>query len=73
MTRVGVAEALECLRFVRAEPLLTRTDLSVQAVATRCGFADLSHFSHRFTARYGMPPSRYRGSTTRASRACTGW
>jgi AraC family transcriptional regulator len=58
---VNVAEALECLRFARAEPLLTRTDLSVAAVATQCGFADPSHFSHRFTARYGIPPSRYTG------------
>jgi AraC-like DNA-binding protein len=61
---VSAAEALECLRFARAEPLLTRTDLSVEAVATQCGFADLSHFSHRFTARYGMPPSRYSGQTS---------
>lgn len=61
---VGAAEALECLRFARAEPLLTRTDLTVHAVAVQCGFADLSHFSHRFTARYGVPPSRYRGDTS---------
>lgn len=61
---VSAAEALECLRFARAEPLLTRTDLSVDAVATQCGFADLSHFSHRFAARYGVPPSRYTGQTS---------
>lgn len=61
---VSAAEALECLRFARAEPLLTRTDLSVEAVAVQCGFADLSHFSHRFTARYGVPPSRYTGQTS---------
>lgn len=61
---VSAAEALECMRFARAEPLLTRTDLSVEAVATQCGFADLSHFSHRFTARYGLPPSRYTGQTS---------
>lgn len=58
---VSAAEALECLRFARAEPLLTRTDLSVEAVARQTGFADPSHFSHRFTARYGVPPSRYPG------------
>jgi AraC family transcriptional regulator len=61
---VSAAEALEGLRFARAEPLLTRTDLSIEAVATQCGFADLSHFSHRFTARYGLPPSRYTGQTS---------
>lgn len=55
------AQALESLRLAQAEPLLTRTDLSVEAVAAQCGFADPSHFSHRFTARYGLPPSRYTG------------
>jgi AraC-like DNA-binding protein len=58
------ADALECLRFSRAESLLTMTDLSVAEVARLCGFADLSHFSHRFTARYGLPPSRYTGQTS---------
>jgi len=58
------AQALESLRLAQAEPLLTRTDLSVEAVAAQCGFADLSHFSHRFTARYGLPPSRYTGQTS---------
>jgi AraC-like DNA-binding protein len=57
---LGVAEALEGLRFSRAEALLTRTDSTLGAIAGQCGFADLSHFSHRFAARYGVPPSRYR-------------
>ena len=61
---LSAAEALECMRFARAEPLLTRTDLSVEAVAWQCGFADPSHFSHRFAARYGLPPSRYAGDTS---------
>jgi AraC family transcriptional regulator len=62
---LGAAAALEQARCARAETLLTRTDLSVEAVAYQCGFADLSHFSHRFTAIYGVPPSVYRsGSQT---------
>ena len=66
---LGVAEALEGLRFSRAEALLTRTDSTLGAIAAQCGFADLSHFSHRFTARYGVPPSRYRtaGAVTSTS------
>ncbi|GLZ35884.1 hypothetical protein Lesp02_80710 [Lentzea sp. NBRC 105346] len=59
---VSVAAALERVRCSRAETLLTRTDLTVEAVARQCGFADVSHFSHRFTALYGLPPSAYGGS-----------
>jgi AraC family transcriptional regulator len=56
----GAASALERLRCSRAEPLLTRTDMTVGAIAKQCGFADLYHFSHRFSRRYGVPPSVYR-------------
>jgi AraC-like DNA-binding protein len=57
---LGAADALERVRCSRAETLLTRTDLTAEAVARQCGFADLSHFSHRFTAIHGVPPSGYR-------------
>jgi AraC-like DNA-binding protein len=63
---LSVGAAVECLRCARAETLLTRTDLTVQAVARRCGYADLSHFSHRFSAVHGVPPSAYRNADTRA-------
>jgi AraC family transcriptional regulator len=35
--------------------------LPLQQVADACGYADLSHFSHRFRDAVGVPPSRYRG------------
>lgn len=57
---IGIAACLERLRCYRAEILLTRTDLQIGAIASRCGFADLYHFSHRFTRLYGIPPSAYR-------------
>jgi AraC-like DNA-binding protein len=57
---LSAATALEHARCGRAETLLARTDLTVDAVARQCGFADLYHFSHRFTRIYGMPPSTYR-------------
>ncbi|NKE62092.1 helix-turn-helix domain-containing protein [Lentzea sp. PSKA42] len=53
--------ALERVRCARAETLLLRTDLTVEAVARQCGFADVSHFSHRFRALYDVAPSAYRG------------
>ncbi|HEY8609050.1 MAG TPA: AraC family transcriptional regulator [Noviherbaspirillum sp.] len=47
-------------RIDRACGLLKHTALPLQQVADRCGYADLSHFSHRFRAATGVPPSRYR-------------
>ncbi len=61
---LGAAEALEGLRLSRAEALLLRTDLTLDAIARQCGFADLSHFSHRFTARHGVAPGHYRAAGT---------
>lgn len=47
-------------RMERARALLKTTALPLQQVADACGFADLSHFSHRVRAAVGMPPGRYR-------------
>lgn len=57
---LSTASALERLRCFRAETLLTRTDMTAGSVGHACGFADLAHFSHRFSRLYEMPPSRYR-------------
>jgi transcriptional regulator GlxA family with amidase domain len=57
---LGVAAGTERARCSRAETLLTRTDLTLEVVARQCGFADGSHFSHRFTQLHGLPPSAYR-------------
>jgi AraC family transcriptional regulator len=63
---VSAGSVLESLRCSRAETLLTRTDMAISSIANQCGFADLYHFSHRFTLRYGVPPSVYRRVGTRA-------
>ena len=47
-------------RLERARDLLKNTTLPLQQVANACGYADLSHFSHRFRAGAGVAPSRYR-------------
>lgn len=47
-------------RLDRAQQLLKATKLPLQQVADACGYADLSHFSHRFRAGVGIAPSRYR-------------
>jgi AraC family transcriptional regulator len=57
---VSASAALERIRCARAEALLARTDLTIDIIARQCGFADVSHFSHRFTQLHGIPPSTYR-------------
>lgn len=47
-------------RIERARVLLKSTDQPLQQIADACGYADLSHFSHRFRAALGTAPSRYR-------------
>jgi AraC family transcriptional regulator len=47
-------------RLDRARQLLTSGALPLQQVADACGYADLSHFSHRFRGDAGVSPSRYR-------------
>ncbi|HJV73359.1 MAG TPA: AraC family transcriptional regulator [Noviherbaspirillum sp.] len=49
-------------RLDRARELLKTTGMPLQQVADACGYADLSHFSHRFRAGTGAAPSQYRGA-----------
>jgi AraC-like DNA-binding protein len=51
---MSASVALERLRCSRTEALLTRTDLTI------AGYADVTHFSHRFSAVHGLSPSAYR-------------
>ncbi len=59
---LGPVAALERLRLARAEPLLWMSNLSLQAIAVQCGFADAYHFSRRFRAVYGLAPSAFRAT-----------
>jgi AraC family transcriptional regulator len=51
-------------RIERARTLLKTSDQPLQQIADACGYADLSHFSHRFRDAVGAPPSRYRSIVT---------
>ena len=62
---IGPVAAFELLRLARAATLLTRSNLSVAAVAHDCGFANPYHFSRRFHHSYGHPPGRYRHASPR--------
>jgi len=47
-------------RIDRARTLLCSTVLPVSSIAAECGFANISHFSHRFKDALGISPQGYR-------------
>jgi AraC family transcriptional regulator len=47
-------------RIDRARHMLKSGALPLQQIADACGYADLSHFSHRFRDATGVSPTRYR-------------
>jgi AraC family transcriptional regulator len=50
-------------RLQRCAHLLVQTGLPLVEVALTCGFADQAHFTHRFTAAYGVSPAAFRRRT----------
>ncbi|WP_367125796.1 GlxA family transcriptional regulator [Streptomyces phytohabitans] len=50
-----------------AAHLLASTRLPVGTVAARCGFGTAEALRQAFTARYGVPPSRFRAAAQRAA------
>jgi len=59
---VGVppSDHLLRLRLSRAATLLRTSDLAVQRIAERCGFAGASYFARAFRAAFASPPLQYR-------------
>ena len=47
-------------RLERARTLLRTTTLPLAQVAEQCGYANASHFSHRFRESVGVAPTAYR-------------
>jgi AraC family transcriptional regulator, positive regulator of tynA and feaB len=61
-------ERLMGLRLARAREMLAdarQFDLPVAEIASRCGFADPSHFARRFRLQFGQSPLQFRGSVSR--------
>ncbi|XVS67083.1 AraC family transcriptional regulator [Actinosynnema sp. CA-299493] len=52
-------ELLDEARAARAEELLTTTDLPVERIAARLGYAEASPFIHAFRRRHGTTPGDY--------------
>lgn len=53
-------EEISRVQFRRVEQLLAETDLTLAAIADRCGFRHAEYMTVAFTRRHGMPPSRWR-------------
>lgn len=47
-------------RIAAAAELLLSTELTIEALAVRCGFSERAHFTRTFTHRMGVSPGRYR-------------
>src|SRR3546814_15880397 len=58
------------LRLQAARRLLLDTQLSMQAVAVRCGFGSHSAFSRIFRQHFGASPSAYRSEERRVGKEC---
>lgn len=54
------AKYLTRIRINAACSLLTRTDLDLSLIASRCGFHDASHFVKQFKKQMAMTPGAYR-------------
>lgn len=56
----SLSETAMAIRLDAAAHRLRATDISITAIALDCGFASTAHFSRRFRARFGLPPSALR-------------
>lgn len=55
-----VAATVKRLRLDRAAAYLVQTSLSVEEIAKKSGYGDLSSFTRIFKSIYGLPPAQYR-------------
>ena len=62
---VTVTDYINQQRVRRSEPLLRKTDLPMQQIAEKCGFADANYFTRTFRKLNGMTPNEYRRSMRR--------
>lgn len=53
-------EEINRIRFAAVEKLLTQTDLTLDAIAARCGFTHPQYMAEAFRKRAGMTPGEFR-------------
>ncbi|UUO06102.1 DNA-binding transcriptional regulator [Blastopirellula sp. J2-11] len=54
------------LKLKRAEEMLTHTDLTLAAIAEKCGFRRTQHLAETFRDLFGTPPGQYRRERRKA-------
>jgi len=62
VTKIPPVKYLNRIRIKNAKNLLITTTLTVNEIAGKCGFSDMSYFSRVFKAEYGITPNRFRKS-----------
>jgi AraC family transcriptional regulator len=55
-----IAATVKRLRLHRAAGYLAQTTMTIDDIATRCGYGNLQSFTRTFGEVYGMPPAQYR-------------
>ena len=60
----SLQEWLDELRLADAAAMLLQSDELIKAIAYDLGFKDVSHFSHKFKARYGVSPKAHKDRKT---------
>lgn len=55
-----IATTVKRLRLDRAATYLAQTSLTIEEIAEKSGYGDLSSFTRIFKSAYGMPPAQYR-------------
>lgn len=61
-----VLDEIQRVRIEHAKQLLRSSDLKLETISERCGFANSQRFSLLFRERTGLPPGRFRRSTRQA-------
>ena len=60
VTKLSPVKFLNHIRVKNAGTLLLKTSLTVNEVAQKCGFLDMSYFSKTFKAHFGISPKKYK-------------
>ena len=54
------SQILTSVRMQRAKSMLMTEGITIEQIATRCGYPNVEHFSRQFKKICGMSPSEYR-------------
>jgi len=61
-TGTTLTDYIHTVRMRKALTFLNGTSLSIQTIASVCGYSDLNYFIRIFKRRYGLSPKQYQKS-----------